>query len=117
MKIVKIARNGERVEVIVEDRNVFQKKIFPLTMTDEQVKSVLAGEKIEEKSVPVPEIPEVKEDAKKEPPKKSDEVCEDKRTLKAKYLRELKEKGIDTTGLIKFSDVEKVYNLNMKGGK
>lgn len=111
MKILKIIRDWDKVEVILQDKNVFTKRIFPVKMTDIEIMERIAGKEVKEEPAPAPvnTVGEVKEEVKKEPPKKAVEVAEDKRTLKAKYLRELKEKGVNTAGLITFSDVEKVY--------
>lgn len=114
MKILKIIRDWDKVEVITQDKNVFTKRIFPVKMTDIEIMERIAGKEVKEEPAPasVNTVEEVKEEPQKEPPKKAVEVAEDKRTLKAKYLRFLKEKGVDTAGLLTYSDAEKAYKAN-----
>lgn len=110
VKINRIIRNGTFAIALYTEAGEVKKKEFPLSVSNEKILSFLSGkktipeaEKVTAEKEPVPEA------GKKEMPQKVAEQIEDKRTLKAKYLRELKEKGVSTAGLITFTDVEEAY--------
>lgn len=104
--------------IVYRDRNGNMiEKTFPASWTDAEILMMIG------KEIPLPTVPKAGTEPEAEP-KEEDEVVvrkrvsqekEDKRTLRAKYLHELKAKGFDFSGERSFARIEAAYLEKCQG--
>lgn len=104
--------------IVYRDRNGNMiEKTFPASWTDAEILMMIG------KDIPLPTEPKAGTEPKEEPKEEEEVVVrkrvsqekEDKRTLRAKYLHELKAKGFDFSGERSFARIEAAYLEKCQG--
>ena len=112
------SRSGGKGLIVYRDQhgNMIE-KTFPASWTDAEILMMIG------KEIPLPTVPKAGTELEEEPKEEEEVVVrkrvsqekEDKRTLRAKYLHELKAKGFDFSGERSFARIEAAYLEKCQG--